>query len=134
MRTGEDYDALRECLSAFEGLVTTPYSASSWKALVTTVPEQKADGLAEPFSGFARLCNKIGHHRDRVNRDSSGDLPTMRLDHWEADAAVGVAQLLPAYSSRLRTGRLLAEARIAPVAQRDAAAQPDSASQPATTP
>lgn len=108
-RAGEDYDALRECLSALEGLVKTPYSASSWKALLGEVPEQKADGLAEMFSGFATFCNKIGHHRDRTSRDSLGDFPVMPLDHWEADIAVAVGQFIITYATRLRSTGVLAD-------------------------
>lgn len=114
LRNGEDYDALRESLGAIEALVTAPYSVSSWKPLLTSLPAQKGDGLAHLFSGFATFCNKIGHHRERSERDGAGDLPAMPLDHWEADIAVALAQYVLTYASRLRTeGTLVQGARVA---------------------
>lgn len=110
LRKGEDYDALREALSAVEALVTAPYAANSWKPLLAVVPAQKAEGLAELFSGFATFCNRIGHHRERLNRDSVGDLAPMPLDHWEADVAVAMAQYILTYASRLRMSGLLGDA------------------------
>lgn len=107
LRHGEDYDALRECLSALEGLVSAPYNTESWKSSLTSVQDQKADGLAELLSGFATYCNKVGHHRERENRNDSGDLPVMPLDHWEADLAVAVAQYLLTYAFRLRSNGVL---------------------------
>jgi hypothetical protein len=107
LRHGEDYDALRGCLSALEGLVSVPYKAQSWKSRLTSVQDQKADGLAALLSGFATYCNKIGHHRERQNRNDAGDFPVMPLDHWEADLAVAVAQYLLAYASRLRSNGVL---------------------------
>jgi hypothetical protein len=110
LRKGEDYDALRQSLSAIEALVTAPYNVNSWKPLLIALPAQKADGLAELLSGFATFCNRIGHHRERSSRDGSGDLATMPLDHWEADIAVALAQYVLTYASRLRMGHVLAEA------------------------
>ncbi len=108
LRHGEDYDALRECLSALEGLVSAPYSAPSWRSRLASLQDQKADGIAELLSGFATYCNRIGHHRERQNRNDAGDLPVMPLDHWEADLAVAVAQYLLTYASRLRSNGVLA--------------------------
>lgn len=109
LRHGEDYDSLRECLSVLEGLVSAPYMAASWKSRLTSLQEQKAEGLAELLSGFATFCNKIGHHRSRNERNASDDLAQMPLDHWEADLALGIAQLVTAYALRLRSGGVLAE-------------------------
>jgi hypothetical protein len=107
LRHGEDYDALRACLSALEGFVSMPYNAQSWKSGLTSLQDQKADGLAGLLSGFATSCNRIGYHREHQNRDDAGDLPVMPLDHWEADLAVAVSQYLLTYVSRLRSNRVL---------------------------
>lgn len=123
LRAGEDYDALRDCLSTLESLVAPPYALDAWKKQLTALPDQKATGLAELFSGMAMYCNKIGHHRSRKERDAGNDLPQMPLDHWEADLAVGAAQFVTAYALRLRTAGILADAP-APVA----APQPGTAS------
>src|SRR5579883_991503 len=122
LRHGEDYDALRDALSAVEALVSAPYAVSSWKPLLTAVPAQKVDGLAELFSGFATFCNKIGHHRERSNRDGAGDLAPMPLDHWEAETAVAMAQYVLTYASRLRMGGTLAEKPPAPASGTEASA------------
>lgn len=110
LRAGEDYDALRKCLSTLESLVSPPYAASAWKERLKAVPEQKATGLAELFSGMATYCNKVGHHRSRDDRDAAEDLPQMPLDHWEADLAVGTAQFVTAYALRLRISGALGDA------------------------
>src|SRR5258708_25766696 len=101
-RAREDYDALRDCLSSLEMLVTAPYSVASWKPLLTALPGQKATGIAELLSGLATYCNKIGHHRDRQRRDSDGNLPPQPLDHWEADLILGAMQFVLAHAVRLR--------------------------------
>jgi hypothetical protein len=108
-REGETYETLRGCLGALEAIVHAPYDKASWVQQLASVPKQKADGLAEMFSGIATYCNKVGHHRERSERDSSGDLPAMPLDHWEADLALGLAQFSLTYALRLRAaGRLVA--------------------------
>lgn len=109
-RLGEDYDALRRCLSALEALVHAPYNAASWQERLGTLPQQKANGVAELLSGLATYCNRIGHHRDRAERDSSGDLHPMPLDHWEADLVLGAAQFLLTYAIRLRQAGILRDA------------------------
>ncbi len=109
LRHGEDYDALRECLSTLEGLLSAPYNAGSWKTHLTSLQDQKAAGLAELFSGFATFCNKVGHHRSRNDRDVATDLAQMPLDHWETELALGIAQLMTTYALRLRSSGVLAE-------------------------
>jgi hypothetical protein len=106
---GEDYDALRQALSALEALVSTPYDVKSWRQLLEEMPHQKADGLAKLFSGFATFCNKIGHHRDRSQRDAAGNLTAMPLNHSEANIAVAIAQYILMYPLRLWTEGILTE-------------------------
>jgi hypothetical protein len=109
LRAGEDYDALRDCLSTLESLVSPPYAAGAWQDRLKALPDQKATGIAELLSGLAMYCNKVGHHRSRAERDAAKDLPQMPLDHWEADLAVGAAQFVTAYALRLRMAGLLSE-------------------------
>jgi len=108
-RSGEDYDALRECLSALEAVVNAPYNKESWKRQLASLPEQKAEALAELFSGIATYCNRVGHHRNRSERNTAGDLSPMPLDHWEADLMVGAAQFVLTYALRLRSAGTLVE-------------------------
>lgn len=108
-RSGEDYDALRECLSALEAVVHAPYHKESWKQQLASLPEQKAEGIAELFSGIATYCNRVGHHRGRKDRNVVGDLSPMPLDHWEADLVVGAAQFVLTYAIRLRSAGMLVE-------------------------
>lgn len=113
LRAGEGYNALRDCLSTLESLVSQPYAAESWRKKLTSLPDQKAAGLAELFSGMAMYCNKIGHHRSRNEKDAGDALPQMPLDQWEADLAVGAAQFVTAYALRLRSSGILADASAA---------------------
>lgn len=108
-RRGEDYDALRECLSSLEAIVTNPYNKESWKRQLASLPRQKADGIAELLSGLATYCNRIGHHRDRAERNAAGDLSAMPLEHWEADVVLGSSQFVLAYAMRLRSAGVLRE-------------------------
>jgi len=116
LRAGEDYDALRTCLSTLESLVSRPYASSAWKEQLKALPEQKAAGLAELFSGTATFCNKVGHHRSRDDRNAAADLPQMPLDHWEAEIALGAMQFVVAYALRLRASGALGDAPTVPVA------------------
>jgi hypothetical protein len=77
--------------------------------LLEEMPDQKADGLAKLFSGFATFCNKIGHHRDRSQRDAAGNLTAMPLNHSEANIAVAIAQYILMYPLRLWTEGILPE-------------------------
>lgn len=106
-RSGEDYDALRECLSSLEAVVPAPYNKESWKQQLSSLPEQKADGIAELLSGIGTYCNRIGHHRDRSDRNPAGDFSVMPLEHWEADVVLGCAQFLLGYALRLRSSGVL---------------------------
>jgi hypothetical protein len=95
LRAGDDYNALEDCLGVLESLVSRPYNAADWQALLSVMPEQKATGVAELISGLATYCNKIGHHRSR------DDLQQMPLDHWEAELVVATTQFVLTYAFRL---------------------------------
>jgi hypothetical protein len=101
LRAGDDYNALEDCLGVLESLVSRPYSAPEWMTRLSTMPEQKATGIAELLSGLSTYCNKIGHHR------SNDDLQQMPLDHWEAEIVVGITQFVLTYALRLRSTNAL---------------------------
>lgn len=126
-RGGEDYDALRECLSSLEAVVNAPYNKESWKRQLASLPEQKADGIAELLSGLATYCNRVGHHRDRADRNAAGDLSAMPLEHWEADVVLGSAQFALAYAMRLRGAGILKESPPPEASTEDTTATPTTA-------
>jgi hypothetical protein len=102
LRAGEDYVALTSCLGEFEKLVSKPYMAVSWQPLVQADPAQKQDGVAGLLAAHATYLNKIGHHKDRKDRDAMGNLIEMPLNHWEAELALAASQVLLAYAIRLK--------------------------------
>jgi hypothetical protein len=78
-----------------------------WKSRFPSLSTQKVSGLAELFSGLATYSNRIGHHRSKIERDHTGGLQQIPLDHWEAELVVGATQFLLAYALRLRSTDLL---------------------------
>jgi len=60
LRAGEDYDALRKCLSTLESLVSPPYEAKPWKDRLKALPEQKATGLTKSSRGRRHCCRANG--------------------------------------------------------------------------
>jgi hypothetical protein len=102
LRAGEDYLALTSCLGEFEKLESKPYLAESWTPLVAGDPSQKQEGVAGLLAAHCTYLNKIGHHKDRKDRDAMGDLKEMPLNHWEAELALAVSQVLLAYAIRLK--------------------------------
>jgi hypothetical protein len=102
LRVGEDYSALTLCLGEFEMLESKPYMAVSWAPLMPGDPAQKQDGVAGLLAAHCTYLNKIGHHKDRKDRDAMGNLIEMPLNHWEAELALAASQVLLAYAIRLR--------------------------------
>jgi hypothetical protein len=102
LRAGEDYAALTTCLGEFERLVPKPYLSESWLPIVATYPEQKQEGVAGLLAAHCTYLNKIGHHKDRKDRDAMGNLIEMPLNHWEAELALATSQVLLAYAIRLK--------------------------------
>jgi hypothetical protein len=104
LREGEDYAALEACLGELEKLVTAPFNAENWKTgPLVGMPEQKRDSVAAWIGGLATTLNRVGHHKDRRDRASTGDLKEMPLDHWEAELIVQSAHSVLAYALRLRS-------------------------------
>lgn len=96
---GEGHEALTQCLSALEKLQTAPYSRDSWNS-VFAVDDQKQEGLRALFAGLGTYLNKVGYHRSR-NAASDGENPKSPVDHWEAELAVAMTQMVLAYIRRL---------------------------------
>ena len=103
LRAGEDYAALTSCLGEFEKLESKPYMAASWIPAISTDPVQKQEGVAGLLAAHCTYLNKIGHHKDRKDRDAMGNLLEMPLNHWEAELALASSQVLLAYAIRLKT-------------------------------
>jgi len=100
LRRGETYPALEACLSQLEAFVTAPYRDASWKERLASLPDQKAIGVAGWLAGLGDYLNKVGHHRDRQEREPAGDLAAMPADQWEAELAVASTQLAITYLLR----------------------------------
>jgi hypothetical protein len=96
---GEGHEALTQCLSALEKLKDAPYSRKSWQDAFD-VDAQKLEGLAALFAGLGTYLNKVGYHRSRT-ATSTGENPKSPVDHWEAELAVAMSQLVLAYIRRL---------------------------------
>lgn len=97
---GEGHQALTQCLSALEKIQTAPYNAKSWENKFA-VDDQKRAALSELFSGLGTYLNKVGHHRAREGGVPGGDNPQSPVEHWEAELAVAMSQLILAYIRRL---------------------------------
>jgi hypothetical protein len=104
LREGEDYAALESCLGELEKIVSKPFMSDNWKnSVFVGMPEQKRDSLAAWMGGFGTTLNRVGHHKDRSDRDEAGDLREMPLNHWEAELIVQSTHFALAYALRLRT-------------------------------
>lgn len=103
LRRGETYPALEACLSGLEAFVTAPYRDASWKERLASLPDQKAIGVAGWLAGLGDYLNKVGHHRDRQEREPDGDLAVMPANQWEAEIAVASTQLAITYLLRQGT-------------------------------
>lgn len=101
LRRGSTHAALEQCLSQMEAFVTAPYTPSSWIKALGGQPEQKRTAIAAWMAGLATYLNRVGHHRDRGDRDSAGDLALMPAEHWEAELGVTATQMAIAYLLRL---------------------------------
>lgn len=99
--TGETRASIEAILQAMEAYVTAPYSLKAWEEALPDVNPQKREALAELFSGYATFLNRVGHHRSRDQRDESGALAEMPLDHYEGALMVGMAPYVFAYLERL---------------------------------
>lgn len=97
---GEGHEALTQCLSTLEKLQTAPYNAKSWQD-VFAVDHQKQDGLAALFAGLGTYLNKVGYHRSRMATTAGGENPRSPVEHWEAELAVAMTELVLANIRRL---------------------------------
>lgn len=101
LAAGEGYDAMQDVLGDFESLVSGPYKVEAWEAWLAELPEQKADSIANLLAGYCTYLNRVGHHRARAGRAEDGRLPSMPVDHWEAELAVAIGHYLLAYARRI---------------------------------
>lgn len=94
LAAGEDRQAMTNCLDQFSALVTAPYNAPSWLAVLSDDPPQKKESFAAMLAGFCTYLNRVGYHRERSSATPGNQLVPMPLDHWEAESAVATAQIM----------------------------------------
>jgi hypothetical protein len=99
---GEDREALRAAYVSLDAISTNPYK-SRWNEALddSEVPSEKQDVFRALLQAHSQLLNRLGRHpSSKVNDD--GDRVMLPLDHWEAELAVALTQLLLAGVERWR--------------------------------
>jgi hypothetical protein len=99
---GEDREALSIAYRAFDAMSPNPYK-SAWDELLKDagVPTEKAAVIRSLLQAQAQLLNKLGRHPS-FDGSAGSDRTMLPLDHWEAELAIGLAQMLLAGAQRWR--------------------------------
>lgn len=102
---GEDREALRTAYIVFDAVARNPYK-SKWDEIFAdaVVPPEKAAVIRALLTSHAAVLNKLGRHPSDDLTDGQ-DRQMLPLDHWEAELAVALSQLLLAAVERWRTIR-----------------------------
>lgn len=102
---GEDREALRTAYVLFDAVARNPYRAK-WDEILadSDMPTEKAEIIRAFLNAHATTLNKLGRHPSDDLTDGR-DRRMLPLDHWEAELAVGISQLLLAAVERWRTIR-----------------------------
>lgn len=100
---GEDREALRSAYLLLDAISPNPYKSDWQEALEDPdMPPGKAAAIRGLLRAESHLLSALGRHPS-WERSESGDREMLPLDHWEAELAVAVAQLLLAAAERWRT-------------------------------
>jgi hypothetical protein len=100
---GEDREALRTAYVLFDAVSANPYKAR-WDEVLDDqdLPVEKADAIRMLLKAHAQLLNKFGRHPS-FDLSDGRDRQMLPLDHWEAELAIALAQLLLAAIERWRS-------------------------------
>lgn len=101
---GEDREALRTAYLLFDAVARNPYRQGAWDAPLVD-PElsgEKAAVITDLLRSHATMLNKLGRHPSDQSTDG-GDRQLLPLDHWEAELAIAIGQLLLAAGERWRS-------------------------------
>ncbi|HEY3546021.1 MAG TPA: hypothetical protein VGK17_07995 [Propionicimonas sp.] len=100
---GDDREALRTAYIIFDAMAANPFR-STWEAVLgdPALPAEKADVLRALLQAEASVLNKLGRHPAWELTDGA-DRQMLPLDHWEAELAIALAQLLLAAAFRWRS-------------------------------
>jgi hypothetical protein len=102
---GEDREALRTAYVVFDAVARNPYK-SKWDEILadSAAPPDKVAAIRALLTSHATVLNKLGRHPSDDLTDGR-DRQMLPLDHWEAELAVALSQLLLAAVERWRTIR-----------------------------
>jgi hypothetical protein len=102
---GEDREALRTAYVVFDAVARNPYK-SNWDEILadSVLPPEKVAAIRALLTSHAAILNKLGRHPSDDLTDGR-DRQMLPLDHWEAELAVALSQLLLAAVERWRTIR-----------------------------
>lgn len=100
---GEDREALRTGYLLFDAMERNPFR-SEWESILgdPDLPAEKADVIRDLLRAQASVLNKLGRHPSDEITDGR-DRQMLPLDHWEAELAIALAQLLLAAAERWRS-------------------------------
>jgi hypothetical protein len=100
---GEDREALRTAYVLFDAISTNPYKAN-WDEVLgdPDLPAEKAAVIRALLHANANVLSKLGRHPS-FDRTDGRDRAMLPLDHWEAELAITLSQLLLAAAERWRS-------------------------------
>jgi hypothetical protein len=102
---GEDREALRTAYVLFDAISPNPYKAK-WDEVLADpdLPAEKAAVIRALLHANANVLSKLGRHPSFDLTDGR-DRQMLPLDHWEAELAIALSQLLLASVERWRSIR-----------------------------
>jgi hypothetical protein len=100
LRTGEGAEALEAAYHAMESIVRDPYKTNVWDDVLTDLPPEKAAAIRQFLCANGQYLSRLGRHP--VDGTPGQPRQLLPLDHWEAELAVAVTQILLTYALRIR--------------------------------